>query len=263
MGLHHGPLVALAFKDALLALVLLNLRYHLVMGLSSAVAAGALVLLVASSIALGRPRPLHFGPPFRRIVALLHDVRLRDVMCFILLIVNLIVLLEVLREGFLVLVGALAVHEETVVLRVDELRFGDGAGALLRVESRGASCRCGAAGAAPTPSDQPLLQAILLDALNVVLDVRPLEARARGVEKFAPGHLVVWRSLRLVFDIEMVLGALVARVCAPAPVTLRWHLLNRIVEVGVSEHGCLARVNLLLVLVVILGRARPCCLIRV
>ena len=141
LGLHHGPLVALAFKDALLALVLLNLWYHLVVGLSSAIAAGALVLLVASPIALRRPRPLHFGAPFRRIVALLHDVRLRDVMRLILLIVNFIVLLEVLREGFLVLVGALSVHKEAVVLRVDELRFRDGAGALLRVEGRGAPCR--------------------------------------------------------------------------------------------------------------------------
>ena len=78
-------------------------------------------------------------------MALLHDIGLRDMMRFILLIVNLIVLLEVLCEGFLVLVGALAIHKEAVVLRVNELRFSDGAGALLRVEGRGTPCRCGAA----------------------------------------------------------------------------------------------------------------------
>ena len=88
----------------------------------------------------------------------------------------------------------------------------------------------------------------------MVFDVRSLQAGAR-VEEFTRAMMLL-RILRLVVvltAIQMVLSALVARISAPAPVTLRWHLFYRIIQVRVCKHGRFPCVNVLLLLVVILG----------
>lgn len=107
LGLHHCALVALALEDPLFALILLHLWYGLLTVLA--------VRLVAT-VAFRRARPLDFGTAaFRGVVALLHDISLRNVVRLLLLVKHLVVLLEVLRKGLLVLVRPLTVHKEAVI----------------------------------------------------------------------------------------------------------------------------------------------------
>ena len=94
LSLHHSTLIALALKDALLALVLRNFGDGRIV----------LVLLVAA-IALRRSGSLHFVGSLSGIVPLFHDISLGYVVHVLLLVVNLVIFFEVLGERLLMMVA--------------------------------------------------------------------------------------------------------------------------------------------------------------
>ena len=94
LSLHHSPLIALALKDALLALVLRNFGDGRIV----------LVLLVAA-IALWRSGSLHFVGSLSGIVPLFHDISLGYVVHVLLLVVNLVIFFEMLGERLLMMVA--------------------------------------------------------------------------------------------------------------------------------------------------------------
>ena len=132
LGLHHGPLVTLTLQDALLTLVLLDLGNL----------ALAVVGLIAT-VALRRARPLTLTTAtLCRIMPLLHDLSLRDIVSLMCLELHLVVLFKLISEGFFMLV-TFAIQEQTV-FRVDKLALLDGTGPLLSFKRVDASRTTGA-----------------------------------------------------------------------------------------------------------------------
>lgn len=113
--LREDPLVALTLKDALFTFVLGDSR-----DLSL-----ARLPVLGTSIAFGRPRSLHFAASLRRIVSLLHDFSLGDVVNFSVLVLrHAVLLVQVVRKRLVVLHRPFSIEEETVIL-VAEFAFCD------------------------------------------------------------------------------------------------------------------------------------------
>ena len=162
LRLHHCPLIALALQDSLLALILLDLR-----NLSALIVRVWLV----STVAFGGSGSLHLAATLRRVMTLLHDIRLRDMVHLWWLVEHLVVLLEMLRKRLFVGVLSLAFHKQAVLLRrVYEFILRYRPGPLLRVKRRRTTCcRSTTTPVATSTSKKSFLEVLLLDRFDVIL----------------------------------------------------------------------------------------------
>ena len=156
-------------------------------------------------------------------------------------------------EGLLMRVWPASIHEQAIVLWcwVNKFALSYRPSALLRIQRGGAGTSGRWTPIARASTNQSLLQALLFDGFDMVLNVRALQAGTR-VEEF--GVLVrwlIWNRCCLVFNNVEILGAWVASIGASSPICL-WHFINRVVQICICKHGCLASVDLFLVLLLLL-----------
>ena len=105
LSLLISSLVALTLKHPVFTLVLCNARNLNI----------AWLACLGSSITFGWLGSNHFWGPFCRIVPFFHDIRLRNVVGFVLLILHPVLFINMLRERLVMGYCAFAIQEKTAI----------------------------------------------------------------------------------------------------------------------------------------------------